>query len=143
MKISGAGGAAPAAIGQGGKRAPQGGFAMAGAEDAAAPTALARTLGVSALNSVDALVALQQVDEPMARRKRAINRAGRLLDALDKVKLALLGEELRPGDLQRLTNAVREERAQTDDPGLEDLLDQIETRAAVELAKIEVGLKAA
>ena len=43
MKISGAGSAAPAAIGQGGKRAPQAGFAMAGAEDAAAPAALAQS----------------------------------------------------------------------------------------------------
>jgi hypothetical protein len=32
---------------------------------------------------------------------------------------------------------VREQRALTDDPRLEGVLDEIETRAAVELAKLE------
>ena len=36
-----------------------------------------------------------------------------------------------------LTRAVREQRSLTEDPQLEDLLDQVETRAAVELAKLE------
>ena len=35
--------------------------------------------------------------------------------------------------------AVREERAATEDPKLEGLLDEIETRAEVELAKLEMG----
>ncbi len=39
--------------------------------------------------------------------------------------------------LERLGRAVREARADVDDQGLTDLLDQIETRAAVELAKRE------
>ena len=39
--------------------------------------------------------------------------------------------------MQALTRAVREQRSLTDDPQLESLLDEIETRAAVELAKFE------
>ena len=40
-------------------------------------------------------------------------------------------------------SAVREERATTDDPKLEGLLDEIETRAAVEIAKLERASRAA
>ena len=95
-------------------------------------------MGVSGVNSLDALIALQQVDDPMGRRKRAIGRAGRLLDALDEIKIALLEDQPSPGALQRLAMAVREERASADDAGLQGLLDQIETRAAVEMAKADM-----
>ncbi|MEJ0065809.1 MAG: flagellar assembly protein FliX [Caulobacteraceae bacterium] len=49
----------------------------------------------------------------------------------------MLEGELNPAVLERLTRAVREQRSMTDDPTLEGLLDQVETRAAVELAKLE------
>ncbi len=62
-----------------------------------------------------------------------------MLDLLDEVKLSLLDGEPTTTALERLTRAVRSERAETGDPGLEGLLDEIETRAAVELAKLEVA----
>jgi len=41
--------------------------------------------------------------------------------------------------VEALARAVREQRALTDEPRLEGLLDEIETRAAVELAKLDVA----
>jgi hypothetical protein len=41
--------------------------------------------------------------------------------------------------MEALGRAVRDQRALTDDPRLEALLDEIETRAEVELAKREAG----
>jgi hypothetical protein len=38
---------------------------------------------------------------------------------------------------------VRDERANTDDPALEAVLDEIELRAAVEVAKLEQASRAA
>ena len=122
-----------------GRRPVQGGFVVSGSNQAA-PAALAR--GVSGVGSVDALLALQEVDEPLGRRRRAVKRAGKLLDILDQLKLTLLTSDPGVADVQRLAAAVREERAVTGDPGLESVLDQIETRAAVELAKIEARLGA-
>ncbi|MDP3173680.1 MAG: flagellar assembly protein FliX [Phenylobacterium sp.] len=101
------------------------------------------TNGVAGVASVDALLALQDVGGPLERRRRAFGRAGRILDVLDDVKVALLDGALDGGDLDRLRRAIRDERSQTDDPGLEALLDQIETRAAVEMAKLEQGGRAA
>ncbi len=125
------------AVGQGAKRGSSATFSLPGAEEATAPASLARAAGVAGVNSLDALIALQEVDGALSRRKRAVGRAGRMLDALDKIKLALFDGEPSMDDLQRLRTAVREERVAADDPGLQALLDQIETRAAVEMAKVE------
>jgi hypothetical protein len=92
---------------------------------------------VSHISSLQALIALQDVDGPTERRRRAVGRAGKLLDALDGLKLDLLEGALSPGSMEALTRAVREQRSLTDDPKLEGLLDEIETRASVELAKLE------
>jgi hypothetical protein len=88
-------------------------------------------------------MALQQEDGPLERRRRAVNRAGAMLDMLDEVKLALMDGEPTGASLERLARAVRAERSKTDDPRLEGVLDEIETRAAVELAKLEAARAAA
>jgi len=62
---------------------------------------------------------------------------------LDEVKIALLDGSLPASALTRLMSAIREQREGTDDPQLEGLLNEIETRAAVELAKLERGRAAA
>jgi hypothetical protein len=94
--------------------------------------------GVAHVSSLEALMALQEVGGPLERRRRAVGRASQILDALDDLKLDLLEGRLSPGSLEALTRSVREQRALTDDPSLESVLDEIETRAAVELAKLEV-----
>ncbi len=108
----------------------------AGLRESAAAT---RAGALSGVSSLDALLALQEVDGPLERRRRAVRRGGRILDVLDEVKLALLDGGAGQGSLSRLMDAVRMERGQTEDPGLEGVLDEIETRAAVELAKWETA----
>lgn len=98
---------------------------------------------VASVMGVDALLALQETGTATDRRRRSVARGGRILDELDGLKVALLGGELNMSDLERLSRALREERAQTDDPKLEELLDQIETRALVEMAKLDVAARAA
>ena len=89
------------------------------------------------------MLALQDVGGPLERKRRAVRRAGRILDVLDELKLALLDGELSLGQLERLSRAIRDERGLTDDPKLEELLDEIELRAAVEMAKLEQAAQAA
>jgi len=50
--------------------------------------------------------------------------------------VAMLEGVASPATLDNLAKTVREERDATDDPRLEDVLNEIETRAAVELAKL-------
>jgi hypothetical protein len=101
------------------------------------PAGVTAAAGVSAVSTLEALMALQEVGGPLERRRRAVWRADKILDALDGLKIELLEGQLNPSVLERLTRAVREQRSMTDDPALEGLLDQVETRAAVELAKLE------
>ena len=79
----------------------------------------------------------------MERRRKAIRRGGGLLDRLDELKLALLQGEAGEAALDRLTRTLREERSQEPDPALNALLDQIDLRAAVELAKADLRRSAA
>lgn len=144
MKVSGTSGAGQAGAARPGRAAAAGeNFRIPGLGQAAGPAQLARATGVAGVSSVDALLALQDVGGPLERRRRAVGRAGRILDELDKMKVSLLEGGLGPHDLELLRRAVREERSNTDDPRLEAVLDEIETRAAVELAKLERASHAA
>ncbi|MBE7218287.1 MAG: flagellar assembly protein FliX [Caulobacteraceae bacterium] len=122
----------PAAYGAPQRVAAPSGFAPA---DAATPAAGARVGATGALAGLDALLALQEQGGPLERRRRQVARAGRLLDKLDAVKLALLGGGAEGAALQGLARAAAESREGVDDPRLNEVLDAIETRAAVELAK--------
>jgi hypothetical protein len=81
---------------------------------------------------------LQGVDDVAERRRRAIRRGGGLLDRLEELKLAMLDGQAGEGALERLSRTLREVREDNEDEGLTDLLNQIDLRAAVELAKAEV-----
>ena len=137
MKVSGTGGLSQTSGAKPARgTATGGGFRVAGPSAPAAPTQVSNVSGVM---GVEALLALQDVESPTERRRRSVGRAGRLLDELDGIKVALLGGELTQAQLDRLSRAVREQRAATDHPKLEAVLDEIETRAAVELAKLEAA----
>ncbi|RZJ24691.1 MAG: flagellar assembly regulator FliX, partial [Brevundimonas sp.] len=89
------------------------------------------------------LMALQGVEDATERRRRAVRRGSGLLDRLDELKLALLSGEAGEGALERLTRTLREDRPEDADPGLKAVLDQIDLRVAVELAKAGIRPDAA
>jgi hypothetical protein len=87
-------------------------------------------------SSLDALLALQAVDDPLQKRKKAVRRGQALLDTLDEVKADLLVGRVGEGKLNQLLSLIGQAREQTQ-PGLDAVLDDIELRARVELAKFE------
>ena len=137
MKVTGPSGPASAT----GARATPAQSAVSGfslsTPSVSAPAGVTAAASVNAVSSLEALFALQEVGGPLERRRRAVWRADKILDALEGLKLELLEGVLNPAMLESLTRAVREQRSMTDDPKLEGLLDEVETRAAVELAKLE------
>ena len=138
MKVTGPAGASAT----GGARAAKAPEAAGGFEPVATPATpeaagLMAASGVTHISTLEALIALQDVGGPLERRRKAVGRAGTILNALETLKLELLDGHLGRAAIEALTRAVREQRAMTDDPRLEGLLDEIETRAAVELAKLE------
>ena len=120
-----------------------GAFSIPSGAATAGVSATTSASALSAVSDVSALMALQGVEDVTERRRRAIRRGGGLLDRLEELKLALLSGEAGDGALERLTRTLREERPVDDDAGLNNLLDQIELRAAVELAKADLRRSAA
>lgn len=111
-----------------------GSFAVGqGAETHAAAAATA-SLQVAAL---DSLLAMQAADEPLTGRRRAVRRANDMLDLLDDIKLGLLTGAVPRQTLRRLTSLVAERRDDFNEPGLQGVIDEIDLRAQVELAKLE------
>jgi hypothetical protein len=88
------------------------------------------------LAGLDALLALQGEGEPGERRRRTVRRGHDLLDALDKLKAALLSGRVGATQLRNLAGQLGAQRAGSGDPGLDDILAHIELRARVELAKL-------
>jgi hypothetical protein len=77
------------------------------------------------------------VAERSAERRHAIAWGDALLDQLAAVRASLLDGQLGAATLRRLGQLLGESRDRIDDAGLAAVLDEIEIRAAVELAKLE------
>lgn len=139
MKVGGPNGVGstqgPAA--RGGARVAVSGFSVPSTDSAGEAQVASRLGGTPGVSSIDALLTLQEVGGPMERRRKAVRRAGAILDVLDDLKIGVLEGGVDRSTLGRLIEAVRQQRARTGDAGLEGVLDEIETRAAVEMAKLE------
>ena len=142
MKVNGGGSAGPVGPTGGRPKAGGSGFSVSSASESSAGAPAARVAGAAGVSSVDALLALQEMPTALEKRRRAVRRASKLLDHLDEVKIAILDSVPTDGALERLSLAVREARIGTDDEKLDGVLNEIETRAAVELAKREVAARA-
>ena len=90
------------------------------------------------LASMDALLALQGEGDPGERKRRSVQRGNDLLDALDRLKAALLSGRVSTADLQAIAARLAQRRDVSGDPRLDELLSHIELRAQVEMAKLGI-----
>ena len=98
-------------------------------------TATARpAASVAPTTSLDALLALQAVEDPLLKKKKLVRRGLNLLDTLEDIRADLLVGQLGEGRLNQLMAIIGQAR-EGNEPGLDGLLDDIELRARVELAK--------
>ncbi len=95
--------------------------------------------GAGPIQSVDSLIALQGSDDVAERHGRARARGEALLDRLDSLRTDILLGRVPRHRLDELGALVRSSRAAVDDPKLGEVLDEIELRAEVELAKLDAG----
>jgi hypothetical protein len=88
------------------------------------------------VGGIDALIALQGLEDPIERRKHAVKRGRLALDALDELKIGLLGGALSPATLSRLKSAAGYLKDGSGEAGLDGVLAEIELRVEVEIAKL-------
>ncbi|CAA7623189.1 flagellar assembly protein FliX [Magnetospirillum sp. SS-4] len=90
------------------------------------------------ITAVDALLVIQQVDGSAERdaRRRLVRHGELLLDGLEDLRHGLLMGEIPSARMAALAQSVRSRREACSDPRLAALLDEIELRVEVELAKL-------
>jgi hypothetical protein len=88
-----------------------------------------------AAGNIDALLAMQGIEDPAERRKRSVQRGKGALDVLDDLKIGLLSGNFDASTVTRLRHAAADLKSTSGDPGLDAVLSEIELRVEVELAK--------
>ncbi len=132
MRVYGPNGTAVAAASPTARRSSSGTFALSDSEPSHPQSA---TVALRTLGGIDALIALQGIEEPAERRRRAVKHGRRALDALDELKLGLLAGTLDQGTLLRLKTIATDFKDGSGDEKLDSVLAEIDLRVAVELAK--------
>jgi hypothetical protein len=135
MRIYGPNGTALAATPAAARRSGGSSFTVSEQES---PRRSAVATSLRAISTVDALIALQGVEDPTERKKRAVIKGRNALDVLDSLKLGLLDGGVDQSLLARLKVASEGLTETSGDAGLDLVLGEIDLRVAVELAKAGV-----
>jgi hypothetical protein len=93
------------------------------------------TGAVSPLSGIEGLFALQEVGED-GGDERAQAQGEVMLDRLEELKRGLLLGRIAPSQLDQLARLSADAAAKARDPRLKEILNEIELRAQVELAKL-------
>lgn len=91
---------------------------------------------------VDALLSVQAVEDPTERaaRQRMRARGDRLLRQLDHIRLGILTGNLTLGQVLDIADVVASHRETITDPNLTSILDEIDLRAQIEIAKMKKAM---
>jgi hypothetical protein len=139
MRVNGPGGSGIASRPRDVGRAADGpAFAVAAAALATPTSGPAGAAAAVALTTLDAILALQELSDAAERRRRAIRRGHGVLDRLEELRLAIVDGSLSRHVLERLRLELGRRERVADESRLEGVLDEIELRATVELAKLEM-----
>lgn len=93
-------------------------------------------VAATSVTAVSAVMSVQEVDSEAGGKARALQRGEEMLDRLDELRLGLIEGRLPPERIEALVKLVQERRETVTDPRLKEILDDIDLRAQVELAKL-------
>lgn len=90
------------------------------------------------IRAVDSILAVQEMPDAADGRSRGVLKqyGDDLLDRLDELRVAILLGAVPKDRLAELAHRLRQKRRQCDDPKLNAIIDEIELRAEVEIAKL-------
>ncbi|WP_417821492.1 flagellar assembly protein FliX [Terasakiella sp.] len=92
---------------------------------------------VNPVASMDSILSIQEVgDATEEENRRALYQRGEdILDRLAEIQREILSGAISVERLQNLAQMLRNRRQSVDDPQLQQIIDEIELRAEVEIAK--------
>ncbi len=92
-----------------------------------------------ASSEISDILQLQEVTQPLFSLKRSRARGEEILKVLDKIRHSLLGGGLEKSAMIRLRKSLEATPISSQDPRLNEIVQEIEQRLAIELAKMEVA----
>ena len=90
------------------------------------------------ISSVDAVVGLQEITGDNTDERGAKNRANLILDKLEDIRMGLLMGQIPKSNLEELSKILIVAREKSIDSNLLQVIEDIELRAKIELAKLEI-----
>ena len=90
------------------------------------------------ISSVDAVVGLQEITGDNTDERGAKNRANLILDKLEDIRMGLLLGQIPKTNLEELSQILILARENSIDSNLSEIIEDIELRAKIELAKLEI-----
>ena len=90
------------------------------------------------ISSVDAVVGMQEITDDNKDERGAKNRANLILNKLEDIRMGLLLGEIPKSNLEELSKVLEVARESSVDSKLLEIIDDIELRAKIELAKLEI-----
>ena len=90
------------------------------------------------ISSVDAVVGLQEITGDNTDERGAKNRANLILDKLEDIRMGLLLGQIPKTNLEELSQILILARENSIDSNLLEIIEDIELRAKIELAKLEI-----
>ena len=103
-----------------------------------APQPQSAAVALRTLGGIDALIALQGVEDPVERRRRAVKH-GRRRSTRSTSSSSASGRQLDQAILLRLKAVAADLKDGSGDDGLDQVLGEIDLRVAVELAKAGIN----
>lgn len=92
--------------------------------------------GAEDVTPVNSLFMLQEINEEGSPLDKAVSEGFDILEYLDTIRLSILNGKVSETTLTALEKQIRQMRQNIDDPKLLEILEEIELRASVELAKL-------
>ena len=90
------------------------------------------------ISSVDSVVALQEITGDNPDERGAKSRANLILDKLEDIRMGLLMGQIPKSNLEELSKILILARENSIDSNLLEIIEDIELRAKIELAKLEI-----
>lgn len=139
MKVSKVGSGRPVSSSRRKKTPPGKGSAFAEQlKEATGSLGVTESAEPSKVIAADSVLSVQETDDATQERSRGLDRmyGEGILDRLEDIRHGLLVGALPKDKLAGLAQSMRARRRQSDDPRLNRILDEIELRAEVEIAKL-------
>lgn len=138
MEIKGPGRITTSGVSRKGKTRGSGKAGFSKALSTEETSAAAPPSGTSPLTAVSSLLSLQEMPTSSEGKSKGLAMAEDMLGHLEIIRHGLLAGQIPQSKLKEVVTIVMRERSMSKDPVLDEILNDIELRVKVELAKLEM-----